>query len=134
MTFEYYPDILTALCLWREARSTDNAARTGILHVILNRAKSKFRGSDPISVILWPMQFSSFNSNDRNSSLLPDPKNPADWKAFEQCCLVVDAPGNDPTFGAVMYHSYPIGSPDWPVWAVESKHTATIGPFKFYST
>jgi len=60
-----YQPFLWALCLWREARGQSDDAKRAVLHVILNRAKAGFRGSDPASVILWPYQFSSFNPKDR---------------------------------------------------------------------
>jgi spore germination cell wall hydrolase CwlJ-like protein len=130
MTSDSYPSVLSALCLFREARGQSIEAKRAILHVILNRAQASFRGHDTVSVILWPYQFSSFNSGDPNSNLYPNPKYIGDWKAWLECCVVVDAPGDDPTGGAVMYESEPEGSR--PAWATADKLTATIGPFRFY--
>lgn len=125
-----YQPFLTALCLWREARGQSDDARRAVLHVILNRAKAGFRGSDPASVILWPYQFSSFNPKDPNATRLPTWANLADWRAWLACCAVVDAPGDDPTGGALMYEScLPAMRPDW---ATPEKQTAEIGPFRFY--
>lgn len=132
MTIESYPVILTALCLWREARNQPDDAKRGVLWVILNRAQVGFRGTDPVTVILAPYQFSSFNANDPNAHLMPNPKNAGDWAAWVQCCNVVDNPGSDPTGGAVMYHSYEFGDPRWPAWATSDKLSAQIGPFRFY--
>ena len=138
MTSDTYQPFLQALCLWREARGQSDEAKRAILHVILNRAAHKFRGTDPASVILWPLQFSSFNSGIGSVSAFPVPPssarpgNPLDWKAWLDCCLVVDSPGEDQTGGAVMYHSYPAGSSNWPAWASSDKQTAHIGPFWFY--
>ena len=130
MTAESYSGVLLALCLWREARGQNLDAQRAVLHVILNRAAQGFRGHDPISVVMWPYQFSSFNANDPTAHLLPNPKNATDWEAWTGCCDLVDNPGDDPTGGAVMYESC---APDqMPPWATEDKRTATIGPFRFY--
>src|SRR5437879_2493222 len=100
-TIDTYPNILLALCIWREARGQDTAVKSGVKHVILNRA---VRPSGPyvhcpdvVSNILAPYQFSSFNRNDPNASLLPNPKNSVDWEAWVQCCAVVDMEDVDPT-------------------------------------
>jgi spore germination cell wall hydrolase CwlJ-like protein len=130
MTSDNYSGVLTALCLWREARGQSADAKRGVLHVILNRIATKFRGNDLVSVIQWPSQFSSFNHGNPDADLLPNPKNPLDWKSWLECCAVVDAPGDDPTSGAVMYESEPEGSR--PAWATADNLTATIGPFRFY--
>ena len=132
MTADTYQPFLQALCLWRESRGQTNEARRAVLHVILNRAARHFRGSDPAAVILWPLQFSSFNSGIAATSAFPNPKFVVDWSAWLECCAVVDSPGDDPTGGAVMYHSIPEGLP-WPAWATADKQTAHIGPFWFYS-
>ena len=78
------------------------------------------------------MQFSSFNSGIGAVSAFPNQKFIADWKAWLECCAIVDAPGDDPTGGAVMYHSVELSSPSWPAWATPEKLTAHIGPFRFY--
>lgn len=131
MTAESYPNLLLALCLWREARGQTIEAKRAVLHVILNRAAQGFRGHDPVSVVLWPWQFSSFNASDANSRLLPNPKQVMDWKAWLDCCAVVDEPGEDPTGGVVMYESEPDPAKR-PPWATPEKLSVTVGPFRFY--
>ena len=126
-----YQPFLTALCLWREARGQSDDAKRAVLHVILNRAKAGFRGSDPASVILWPYQFSSFNAKDPNATRFPSPSSLRDWAAWWACCAIVDAPGDDPTGGALMYESLPAWD-SRPAWATAEKQTAEIGPFRFY--
>ena len=96
-TSDSYSNFVLALCIWREARGQSNEARRGVMNVILNRAGLKFRGHDVISVVLWPYQFSSFNANDPNAHLLPNPKNTQDWAAWLECCDLVDTPGEDLT-------------------------------------
>ena len=130
MTADSYQPFLTALCLWREARGQTDDAKRAVLHVILNRAAAGFRGDSPATVLLWPYQFSSFNPKDPNAMRFPTPRNPGDWRAWLQCCAVVDAPGDDPTGGAVMYESEPPAMR--PDWATPDKLTAEIGPFRFY--
>jgi spore germination cell wall hydrolase CwlJ-like protein len=125
-----YQPFLAALCLWREARGQSDDAKRAVLHVILNRAATGFRGSDPASVILWPYQFSSFNPKDPNAARLPDRRNVGDWRAWLACCAVVDVPGDDPTGGALMYESASFAMR--PDWATAEKQTAEIGPFRFY--
>ena len=49
MTLESYSSVLTALAIWREARGESQEARRGVLHVILNRVASNFRGNNPVS-------------------------------------------------------------------------------------
>jgi hypothetical protein len=129
-TADAYNNVLRALMLFREARGQSYDAKRGVLHVELNREAKGFRGHDAVSVILWPMQFSSFNANDPNAHLLPNPKNAMDWAAWLDCCALVDSPGDDPTGGAVMYES--CDSDSLPAWADDNKRTATIGPFRFY--
>jgi hypothetical protein len=131
-TADTFEPFLKALALWREARGQSRHAKRGVLHVILNRAASGFRGSTPAEVIQWPWQFSSFTFGDPNASRLPNPKNHSDWLAWLACCAMVDDPGDDPTGGAVLYHSLSPGSPDWPAWATADKLTRQIGLFWFY--
>lgn len=130
-TSEQYPNLLMALCTWREARGEGEAARRGVLHVILNRAAQKFFGSDPVSVILYPWQFSSFNHADPNASKFPNPRDQFEWKAWLECCDLVDNPGDDPTGGALLYESI-ADATKRPTWAIPAKQLAAIGNFRFY--
>ena len=133
MTADYYPEFLKALCVWREARSEPEAARRGVLWTIMNRASRKYFGDDAVSVITWPWQFSSFNHNDPNATQMPTPKKGADWRAWLECCALVDDPGEDPTGGAVLYES--IMDPDKrPKWADPQNQTFASGAIRFYRT
>jgi hypothetical protein len=134
-----YLDFMIALCIWREARGTSNAARLGVLNVIRNRTKDP-RHRWPINeleVILQPHQFSSFNPGDPNATLFPQFSKPGDFKAWSEICdlLMANTPAlasaPDPTFGANCYHSIPAGD-TLPKWAELDKFTVAIGPFKFY--
>lgn len=124
---------LGALCLWREGRSCELEVLKCIWHVIMNRANdSRNRWpKTPASVIAQPAQFSSFNLNDPNSVLVPSPRNAQDWKAFQNCLLVVSGmAGEDPTFGANHYENRPEGN--LPKWADPLKITLQLFPFRFY--
>jgi spore germination cell wall hydrolase CwlJ-like protein len=119
-----YAGVLAALCVWREARGECPGAKRAVAHVIRNRAAQKFRGTNPIEVILWPKQFSCFNAGDPNATLFPT----ANDAAFRECREAVANPGDDPTGGALYYHS--CAKP--PRWAEKLQLTARIGAFRFY--
>jgi len=133
MTSETYPQFLLALCIWREARGQSRLAKLGVKHVILNRVaepKGPYRKcSDLVRTILAPYQFSSFLRADLNSSRLPDPNSAGDWKAWLECCDVVDSTEPDPTGGATHYFSVDIMPP---AWAEPSMFTKAIGAFRFF--
>jgi N-acetylmuramoyl-L-alanine amidase len=134
MNYETLSDAdLMALCIWREARGEGELGRRGVGHVIRNRAEQPcWWGNDVRSVILKKWQFSSFNENDPNSSLVP---NPADrgWVAIQAIAKGILA-GNDPdiTEDATFYHDSSMG---WPAaWGLESAYTLTlkVGRLIFY--
>lgn len=128
--FTAYPNVLLALCVWREGRGEGSAARLGILWVMLNRSHTRRLSIE--EVILQPKQFSSFNAGDPNVSKFPSPANPAEWVAFQQICELIGSPGvSDPTSGATHYHSIPPTQP-FPKWADPKALTVTIGAFRFY--
>lgn len=127
-----YEQWITALCLWREGRGQTLGALRGIYYVIANRVADHRYPNDPISVILQPKQFSSFNANDPNSTKYPNPSNAPDWAAFQSCLTIVDQPGGDPTSGATSYESCDYAKIPRPKWADPAKITAEIGPFRFY--
>jgi len=127
--YEAYEDVLTALFVYREARGESFDAKRAVVHVILNRTKDA-KGRWPklrSEAILQPLQFSSFNRNDPNATVMPHWNN----RAWRECCQAVECPGEDPTGGANHYHSIPEGQP-LPKWATPEKITARIGAFTFY--
>lgn len=132
-TSDSYPSFLAALCLWREARGESLWTQIAIKHVLLNRVAHPFgpyrHCQDLVSTILCPAQFSSFNADDPNAKLLPNPAHAADWRAWLQCCGVVDRGEEDPTGGATHYFDDSIPAP---AWADPSKLTIKIGRFSFY--
>lgn len=141
MTAETYPNILLALCIWREARNQSRDARVGVKHVIMNRAarpagpyrrcktiqQNILQGAYPSKL---PAQFSSFNHSDPNSSLLPNEDYAADWAAWLDCCAIVDEIEPDPTGGATYYFDTNIPAPRW---ADPKQFTVQIGKLRFYA-
>jgi spore germination cell wall hydrolase CwlJ-like protein len=124
------PNVLTALCLWREARGEPKEAKRGVLHVIRNRQADGRWPNSPVGVVLQPRQFSSFDTHDPNAVKWPQPSS-VEWASFEECCELVEDPGTDPTAGATHYHSLPDNWPA-PKWAKPEKLTVQIGALKFY--
>lgn len=137
-TIDAYPKMLFALCLYREARGQSKLAKIGIRNVIRNRMrapKAPYADCDSIEkVILAPFQFSSFNRADPNSNIFPNPRNKADWTAWEECCAVADEEDEfDPTHGSTHYHSFDLNEREkWPSWAQDQFCKAHIGAFRFY--
>ena len=134
MTADNYESILTALCLFREARGCEEDAKLAVANVIYNRRDDpKNRWPKTLAgVILQHMQFSSFNAGANPDAVFPVPGS-AEWPAWLACCDVVDLMAHriDPTDGAQFYHSIPEGQP-WPHWTTVFTQTAQIGPFRFY--
>jgi hypothetical protein len=137
-----YDQWISALCLWREARSATLPAIAGIYHVILNRSQdphNRWPKTIP-GVICQHLQFSSFNAGDPNAVKFPMPPASsggaptADWTAWLNCVVVVTAPlGADPVGGATNYYSLRGGLPNIPpAWADPAKKICEIGVFQFY--
>lgn len=133
-----YEQWLAALAIWREARGESLQAKTGVWHVIQNRANDEHRRwpRSIAGVILQHAQFSSFLQSDPNCVRFPIPSQDGaeslDWKAFLDCQTVVESPLNaDPTEGANMYESLPDGAKR-PTWAEPIKMTVQIGAIRFY--
>jgi N-acetylmuramoyl-L-alanine amidase len=126
-TAQAYDRTLHALAVWRESRGESLEAKRAVAHVILNRVRLPGFPDSISRVVLQPAQFSSFSKSDPNATKWPMPDDPA-WL---ECCAVVDDPGDDPTGGAVLFHS-PMTR--LPKWALPEKRTVQIGAFTFYRT
>ncbi len=128
-------DFMLALCLYREMRGETKAGKAAVLAVIRNRAAQSPKYGWPSSttqVILQPLQFSSFNANDPNVRVYPDPISPGSWQAWLDCCDVVTVPMTaDPTNGANHYEAMPDGVTR-PHWADPAKMTVQVGKTRFY--
>lgn len=120
---------LTALCAWREARGCSDEAIRGVLHVIKNRAdKPGWWGTDYVSVVLKPEQFSSFTAGDPNATKFPQDGDAAFARILNFTDLVLNNQDEDLTGGAVNYHDASVS----PSWADPLKRVAVILPFSFY--
>lgn len=121
--------LLTALCVWREARSEIHLAKVGVVWVLMNRARmSPAQGfaRTIAAEILRPWQFSSFNEGDPNCDLYPDENDPS----WQDSLDAAEAPGLvDPTNGAVFYFSRPLTEPPT-AWG-DTIVTARIGHLTF---
>ena len=136
-----YDQWLACVAIWREARGQSIAVKTAIWHVIQNRSlDAKRRWPRTISgVVAQHMQFSSMTApGDPNLVLWPTQPIPgapalADWLAFLDCQTVVEsALDADPTDGANMYESEPVGKrPKW-TDANESTLTLDLKNTRFY--
>jgi spore germination cell wall hydrolase CwlJ-like protein len=123
-----YPDLLAAICVWREARGEPYPTKLAIARVIRNRAK---RSGTPMDVVvLKPKQFTSFNPSDPNATKLPNRSNAAGWNAFiESCKAVEESVAVDPVGGATHYFDDSIPTPSW---AKAMTQTAKLGRVTFF--
>lgn len=123
---------ILALTIWREARGESTEGRRAVLHVILNRARSKWGGAQSIpEVCLARLQFSSMTAvGDPMTVQFPLIKDTANWHAWADIAAIVsNDPGSDPTGGANHYYAVSMAAPNW---ADPSKFTVQIGNHKFY--
>lgn len=129
---QIYEMFLLALCIWREARGEILDAKRGVAWVVRNRAAHpSWWGSDFISVILKPAQFSSFNANDPNAVKWPSPAD-ASWIASLEIAAEVFAGAvPDPTGGATYYFDDSIAE-NPPAWAAQLEPCAKIGRLNFF--
>jgi N-acetylmuramoyl-L-alanine amidase len=125
-----YESLLHALCVYREARGEPTEGKRAVAWSITNRSRDKRWPRMISEVVLQRNQFSSFSPGDPNAALLPH----WDDAAWQQCCAVVDEPGDDPTGGANSYHAgtWEALSPASRKFFDRSKATAVIGGHTFY--
>jgi len=131
---DQYPKLLAALCVWREARGEGIDAKRGVYWTLANRAAAQPSPwpNDLAAVVLQPHKFSSFGQGDPNSLKFPAVSD----QSWSDCCAVVDAPGIDPTDGAVYYESFPTDQLNemraQDPWFGADKMTVQIGAIRFY--
>jgi len=123
---------ILALCLWREARGESSRGRGGVACVIRNRmTDSRKRWPQTAAgVVLQPLQFSSFNSGDPNSTRYPS----ATDRAWMDCTQIAEqvlsaTPPEDPSGHANHYYDISIQAP---YWAQPATETARIGRLVFH--
>ena len=122
--------VLLALCLWREARNQNGPAITAVACSIRNRVqKPGWWGHDWVSVILCGQQYSSFNRDDPNATLLPSSTD----SVFPVCLEIAESVWNgsqaDTVNGAESYYDLSIPEPEW---AKEMTFTVRVEDFKFF--
>lgn len=130
--------VLLALCAWREARNQGFNGMLAVCWSIRNRVYRSGKtwwGDDWEEVILKPWQYSSFNKNDPNASLLPgDPAADLTWGSALACAeRAYLGTGVDPTLGATHYYNPKVVTtpPAW-VTAPKTVFKLQIGDHKFY--
>jgi len=121
--------LLLALCIWREARGEDMAAKLGVAWTVRNRCALAPREGWHQSIranVLKPFAFSSFNAGDPNAAKYPRPDDTSWWDSV----AAAESVEADPTMGGVFYYSAPITEVPRQWGAVV--HSATIGGLQFY--
>lgn len=123
---ESYELIMSALCLWREARGEEYRGKVAIWWVLKNRLASGRWGRTLPRIVTAPWQFSSFNRDDPNSVKFPMPED----VTWQECLDVVCSEEPDPTNGAQFYFASSIAAR--PSWARKMTLAGIIGRHEFY--
>ena len=129
-----YELILLALCNWREARGQIWDAKRGQAWSVRNRVLNPtWWGTDWVSVITKPFQYSSFNANDPNAVKWPLATDTA-WEACLAAATEAYAgTGDDPVSRATHYFDRSLDN-DPPSWARDASmvHVLNLGDFRFW--
>ena len=132
---DFYDTFLMALCCWREARGEIVAGKYAVCWSIKNRADhpSWWGGPSISSVVLKPMQYSSFNANDPNATKFPLPTDTSWTASLLAAGQVLAGMLVDPTMGATHYFDSSMDA-NPPVWAKDGSKvlTVTIGNLHFW--
>lgn len=122
-----------ARTIYGEARGEGAAGMQAIANVVLNRVtKPRWWGNDIETVCLKPWQFSCWNANDPNVSVIKavDQTDPI----FSQCLSIAAQAANgeleDNTGGATSYYDRRMPTP--PQWAEGREPCASIGHHLFF--
>ena len=122
---DFYPKILAGICVYREARNESREGKEAVWAVIWNRLVSGRWGTNLVSVITAPKQFSCFNPNDLQVSLFPPPTD----NRWLECLDVVWNMPPDLIDGAMFYFNPNVVQP---VWARAMIKVKSIGAHDFY--
>ncbi|MCW6036369.1 cell wall hydrolase [Spirulina subsalsa FACHB-351] len=123
---------IMARTIFGEARGESELGQIGVGWVIMNRVgKKTWYGRTVGEVCLKPWQFSCWNSNDVNHSIIKsvEESNPVFKQCRESAEKVLTASVPDPTGGATHYHANSIARP---TWAKSATFTVQIGNHLFY--
>lgn len=118
------------MTIMAEARGESFLGKMAVAEVIKNRAKTLFFSDGSIcSTVLWPYQFSSWNTTDPNRITVGKLKSndPIVLECLRAWNKVIGSE-TDITHGAVMYHAESIT----PKWVNDFMFTTQIGRHKFY--
>lgn len=127
---------LLARTIYGEARGEGTAGMAAVAAVIGNRVREaetggpRWWGTDVVSVILKPWQFSVWNADDpnRRATLAATEADPAYRAALAIADELLAGSLADPTGGATHYHTRAVS----PVWADQLRRTGAIGAHVFY--
>lgn len=121
-----------AKTIYGEARGESYKGQLAVGWVIRNRAADgKLRWPrDIIGVCRQPKQFSCWNEDDKNFSLIKDAhiNSPGFLACVGAAALVLSGSEPDPTGGATHYHTEAVK----PGWAAKMKESTRIGSHIFY--
>ena len=120
-----------ARTIYGEARGEGALGMQAVANVIMNRVKKGgWYGASIKDVVLKPWQFSCWNDNDKNSSIIKQANAAQLKQAREIADKVISGELPDITGGATQYYASSIKAP---VWTKTMNKTATIGNHYFYA-
>lgn len=134
---EQEEDVLLAMCIFGEGRGQSDEAKLGVANVVRTRvqARRKHYGLGWAGVILKPLQFSCFNSNDPNRPKLLEPLKweqlPTWASCWEIARKVYQGIERDNTLGATHYFDDSL-APHPPPWAARMTPTVKISALNFF--
>jgi spore germination cell wall hydrolase CwlJ-like protein len=126
-----YEEILTAICIWREARGESREAMVAVAWTIRNRAEHpKWWGTEYVSVVTRKWQFSSMSApGDVQLIKYPQITDPVFPVCLEVASTVMDDQEPDPAGGSTSYYDDSIAPPPW---ATPERFACKIGRLNFY--
>lgn len=127
--------LVLAQTIYGEARGEGASGMSAVANVVMNRAAiGGWWGDSVIAVCKAPWQFSTWNENDPNRSVIEAMRpggNDVFNTAYAIAGLAINGSLRDETGGAT--HYYAPGSISKPKWADSGYQTASIGGHDFYS-
>jgi len=110
--------MIVARTLYGEARGQSKEGKIAVANVMANRVKSgtAWWGYDLTSVCLWPLQFSCWNHDDRNRSVILKASRSNDPEFLECLEIAAETVGGsirDNTSGSLHYVNPTVANPNW---------------------